>query len=135
MATESNIEWTEFTWNPVTGCVKVSQGCKNCYAERMAIRLKAMGSDRYTNGFKPTLHWDLVDMPRRWRKPRLVFVNSMSDLFQEEVPESFIRRVFQTMAECPQHTFQILTLNTFPGWANLRDEPRFHTLLHRMRLE
>lgn len=109
MATDSNIEWTELTWNPVTGCIKVSQGCKNCYAERMAKRLKAMGSERYADGFKPTLHWDLVDTPLAWRKPRLVFVNSMSDLFQEDVPETFIRRVFQTMVACPQHTFQILT--------------------------
>jgi len=109
MATESNIEWTEFTWNPVSGCIKVSQGCKNCYAERMAKRLKAMGSARYVNGFKPTLHWDLIDAPRSWKKPRLVFVNSMSDLFQEDVPEDFIRRVFETMEACPQHTFQILT--------------------------
>jgi protein gp37 len=109
MATDSNIEWTEFTWNPVTGCIKVSQGCKNCYAERMAKRLKAMGSERYASGFKPTLHWDLIDAPRSWRKPRLVFVNSMSDLFQETVPESFICRVFDSMVACPQHTFQILT--------------------------
>ncbi|MBS0365115.1 MAG: phage Gp37/Gp68 family protein [Proteobacteria bacterium] len=109
MATDSNIEWTEFTWNPVTGCVKVSQGCKHCYAERMAKRLKAMGSDRYADGFKPTLHWDLIATPLAWRRPRLVFVNSMSDLFQEDVPEKFIREVFQTMVTCPQHTFQILT--------------------------
>jgi protein gp37 len=109
MATDSNIEWTEFTWNPVTGCIKVSQGCKNCYAKRMAKRLKAMGSERYVSGFKPTLHWDLVDAPLAWRKPRLVFVNSMSDLFQEDVPENFISRVFNTMVACPQHTFQILT--------------------------
>jgi protein gp37 len=109
MATDSNIEWTEFTWNPVTGCIKLSQGCKNCYAERMAKRLKAMGSERYVSGFKPTLHWDLVDAPRSWRKPRLVFVNSMSDLFQDDVPEHFISRVFDCMVACPQHTFQILT--------------------------
>jgi protein gp37 len=109
MATDSNIEWTEFTWNPVTGCIKLSQGCKNCYAERMAKRLKAMGSERYVSGFKPTLHWDLIDAPRSWRKPRLVFVNSMSDLFQDDVPEHFITRVFDSMVACPQHTFQILT--------------------------
>jgi protein gp37 len=107
MATDSNIEWTEFTWNPVTGCTKISQGCKNCYAERMAKRLKAMGAQRYGDGFRPTLHWDLVDAPRTWKKPRLVFVNSMSDLFQESVPEAFIRRVFETMVACPQHTFQV----------------------------
>ncbi len=109
MATASNIEWTEMTWNPVTGCFKVSQGCKHCYAERMAKRLHAMGSERYSNGFLPTLHHDLIDTPRHWKKPRLIFVNSMSDLFQEDVPESFIRAVFATMQACPQHTFQILT--------------------------
>jgi protein gp37 len=109
MATTSNIEWTEMTWNPVTGCVKVSQGCKHCYAERMANRLFAMGSDRYQNAFKPTLHYDLIDLPKRWKKPRVIFVNSMSDLFQEAVPVDFIRRVFETMESCPQHTFQILT--------------------------
>jgi protein gp37 len=109
MATTSSIEWTEMTWNPVTGCRKVSQGCKHCYAERMAKRLHAMGSDRYRNGFEPTLQEDLIDLPKRWRKPRIIFVNSMSDLFQEEVPDDFIRRVFDTMRDCPQHTFQILT--------------------------
>jgi protein gp37 len=109
MAAESNIEWTEYTWNPVTGCVKISQGCKHCYAERMSRRLKAMGSSRYENGFVPTLHEDLLELPKRWKKPRVIFVNSMSDLFQEDVPESFIARVFETMRDCPQHTFQILT--------------------------
>jgi protein gp37 len=109
MATTSTIEWTEMTWNPVTGCLKVSQGCKHCYAERMAKRLHAMGSQRYENGFEPTLHYDLIDLPRHWKKPRLIFVNSMSDLFQEDVPEDFIRAVFATMQACPQHTFQILT--------------------------
>lgn len=109
MPKQSAIEWTNWTWNPVTGCDKVSQGCKNCYAERMAKRLKAMGSPRYTNGFRVTLHDDLVELPRRWKSPRLVFVNSMSDLFHEEVPEEFIRRVFEVMADCPQHTFQVLT--------------------------
>lgn len=97
------------TWNPVTGCLKVSQGCKHCYAERMAKRLHAMGSNRYQNGFEPTLHYDLIDLPRRWKKPRTIFVNSMSDLFQEEVPGDFIRAVFATMQTCPQHTFQVLT--------------------------
>ena len=97
------------TWNPVTGCVKISQGCKNCYAERMAKRLKAMGSARYDNEFAPTLHEDLIDLPRKWKKPRTVFVNSMSDLFQEAVPLEFIKRVFETMRATPQHTYQILT--------------------------
>jgi protein gp37 len=109
MATVSTIEWTEMTWNPVTGCRKITQGCKHCYAERMAKRLHAMGSKRYMNGFEPTLHWDLIDTPKRWKKPRVIFVNSMSDLFQEEVPFEFIARAFKTMLECPQHTFQILT--------------------------
>ena len=97
------------TWNPVTGCTKISQGCKHCYAERMAKRLKAMGAARYIDGFKPTLHTDLIDAPRKWKRPRLIFVNSMSDLFQDAVPDAFIRRVFDIMRDCPQHTFQILT--------------------------
>jgi len=109
MAAFSNIEWTEMTWNPVTGCVKVSQGCKHCYAERMAKRLQAMGSKRYTLGFKPTLHEDLVGLPNQWAKPRVIFVNSMSDLFQEAVPLDFIQRVFATMESSPQHIFQVLT--------------------------
>src|SRR6266496_2313887 len=105
----SSIEWTEMTWNPVTGCRKITQGCKHCYAERMARRLQAMGSIRYQRGFEPTLHDDLVYLPRRLVKPRTIFVNSMSDLFQDEVPLEFIERVFETMLACPQHTFQILT--------------------------
>jgi protein gp37 len=109
MATNSSIEWTEATWNPVTGCTKISAGCKNCYAERLALRLQAMGNARYHNGFKVMLHEDLVDLPKRWREPRLIFVNSMSDLFHEQVPVEFIQRLFTTMRTCPQHTFQILT--------------------------
>ena len=109
MATKSTIEWTQMTWNPVTGCTKVSEGCRHCYAERMATRLKAMGNRRYANGFSVTLHEDLVDLPKKTRKPRLIFVNSMSDLFHEEIPENFIARVFETMVACPQHTFQVLT--------------------------
>jgi protein gp37 len=109
MAGSSSIEWTQMTWNPVTGCTKVSQGCKHCYAERLAWRLQAMGADRYRNGFQVTMHEDLLDVPFHWREPRLVFVNSMSDLFHEVIPLSFIRRVFDTMNRCPHHTFQILT--------------------------
>jgi len=109
MATLSHIEWTEVTWNPVTGCDKISAGCKNCYAERMAKRLKAMGSVRYINGFTVTLHDDLVDLPRKWKKSRIVFVNSMSDLFHPDIPDEFIKSVFKTMNETPQHTYQILT--------------------------
>jgi len=109
MATTSTIEWTEMTWNPVTGCRKVSQGCKHCYAERMAKRLQAMGVERYSDGFAPTEHQDLIELPKAWKKSRVIFVNSMSDLFQDEVSDDFIRRVFDTMGACPQHTFQVLT--------------------------
>jgi protein gp37 len=109
MAKATTIEWTNMTWNPVTGCTKISQGCKHCYAERMAKRLQAMGSPRYENGFQLTVHADLVDLPRHWRQPRLIFVNSMSDLFHENVPLDFIKQVFDTMQACPQHVFQVLT--------------------------
>lgn len=109
MSANSHIEWTEATWNPVTGCTKISPGCKNCYAERLALRLKAMGSHRYKRGFRVTLHDDVLNLPRTWKAPRRIFVNSMSDLFHPDVPLWFIRRVFDTMSDCPQHTFQILT--------------------------
>ena len=109
MGAKSHIEWTEATWNPVTGCTKVSAGCKNCYAERLALRLQAMGNRRYANGFRLTMHEDVVDLPRSWSAGRMIFVNSMSDLFHRDVPLEFIQRVFQTMRDCPQHTFQILT--------------------------
>lgn len=105
----SRIEWTEYTWNPVTGCTKVSSGCRNCYAEKMAARLKAMGVARYEKGFHPTIHRDLLEQPLKWRRPRVVFVNSMSDLFHESVPPAFIQRIFEVMSACPQHTFQVLT--------------------------
>jgi len=109
MAQGSSIEWTESTWNPVTGCTKISAGCKHCYAERMAIRLQAMGTPQYANAFALTLHPDSVELPLRWKKPRTIFVNSMSDLFHKDVPLDFIQRVFGVMNRCPQHTFQILT--------------------------
>ena len=109
MALKSSIEWTESTWNPVTGCTKISPGCKHCYAERMATRLAGMNQPRYRNGFEVTLQHDLVRLPLRWRLPRVIFVNSMSDLFHEKIPESFIAEVFQTMLEAYWHTFQILT--------------------------
>ena len=105
----SNIEWTEMTWNPVTGCTKVSTGCQNCYAEAMAKRLRAMGVPKYRNGFDVVCHPGELDRPLRWRKPRTVFVNSMSDLFHRDVSDSFISAVFETMTTCPQHQFQILT--------------------------
>lgn len=109
MADKSSIEWTDSTWNPVTGCSKVSPGCKNCYAERMAARLKLMGAERYRNGFGVTLHPDVLALPFSWKKPRTIFVNSMSDLFHETIPKEFILRVFETMKAAYWHTFQILT--------------------------
>lgn len=109
MSTRSGIEWTETTWNPVTGCTKISHGCKFCYAERMAKRLQAMGVDKYRNGFSITVHPSTLEDPLKWRKPRLVFVNSMSDLFHGEVPVPFIKAVFETMNQASNHTFQVLT--------------------------
>jgi protein gp37 len=109
MAQASSIEWTESTWNPVTGCTKISSGCANCYAERMARRLKAMGQPRYRHGFKVTLQPDLLQVPLRWKRPRMVFVNSMSDLFHKDVPAEFIARCFAVMQEAAHHTFQVLT--------------------------
>lgn len=106
---QSNIEWTEMTWNPTTGCSKVSAGCKFCYAEALSKRLKAMGHQKYQNGFEVTQHPEALKVPYTWRKPRLVFVNSMSDLFHEEVEIDFIQDVFKVMRENPKHTFQILT--------------------------
>jgi protein gp37 len=109
MSTASSIEWTETTWNPLSGCNKISPGCKNCYAERMASRLQAMGQPRYENGFALSLHPDALFEPYMWKKPRKVFVNSMGDLFHKDVPLSYIQDVFQTMNDCSQHQFQILT--------------------------
>jgi len=109
MAQKSKIEWTESTWNPVTGCTKISDGCKNCYAERMALRLKAAGSPNYANGFQVTLHEHALEIPLRWKQPRAIFVNSMSDLFHKDVPFDFIAKVFDIMHRASQHRFQILT--------------------------
>lgn len=109
MSEKSAIEWTDATWNPVTGCTKVSPGCKHCYAERLALRLRSMGSLRYSRGFAVTLHPDLLTLPLKWRRPRMVFVNSMSDLFHEAVPYEFIRSIFDVMSQAATHTFQILT--------------------------
>lgn len=109
MATKSTIEWTESTWNPLTGCSKSSPGCRNCYAERMAKRLKAMGQRNYVNGFDLAMHERSLDLPLRWKKPQTIFVNSMSDLFHENVPLEFIQRIFDTMNEASWHRFQILT--------------------------
>ena len=109
MANGSRIEWTEATWNPVTGCTKVSPGCKNCYAERMSKRLQAMGVRQYRRAFALATHRDMLDLPLRWKKPRRVFVNSMSDLFQERLPLAFIQDVFKVMEQASQHQFQVLT--------------------------
>lgn len=109
MSTHSKIEWTESTWNPITGCSKISQGCKNCYAERMALRLQSMGLPNYINGFKLSLHEDVLDLPLRLKKPQTIFVNSMSDIFHEDVPLDFIQRIFVVMKDAHWHTFQILT--------------------------
>ena len=109
MATKSSIEWTEATWNPVTGCTKISPGCKHCYAERMSLRLQAMGQRNYANGFDLTLHERMLEKPLSWKKPQLIFVNSMSDLFHDEVPVDFILKVFNVMRRASWHQFQVLT--------------------------
>ena len=113
MAQQTSIEWTESTWNPVTGCDRISHGCDHCYAERMALRLQAMGSQRYKDGFRLTIHEDLFDVPLRWKEPRVIFVNSMSDLFHESVPPEAIKKIFHTMNQASWHTFQILTKRPF----------------------
>ena len=109
MSSNTAIEWTESTWNPVTGCTKISTGCLNCYAEKMAKRLKAMGQPNYCNGFEVTTHENSLELPLSWRKPQSIFVNSMSDLFHEDIPDDFILRVFDVMHRAHWHRFQILT--------------------------
>ena len=130
MSQSSNILWTDASWSPITGCTKVSAGCRYCYAEIMAHRIQMMGGPaarKYVNGFKVTTHWDVIPEPGSWRKPRKVFVCSMSDLFHAEVPDTFVLGVFQAMHRAPHHTYQILTkrpdrmleiekLPGFPGW-------------------
>lgn len=106
---QSSIEWTEMTWNPTTGCNKISAGCKYCYAEVMARRLQAMGIDKYQNGFNLAIHESALDIPYTWKSPKVVFVNSMSDLFHKDIPLNFIQKVFHVMNDNPQHVFQILT--------------------------
>jgi len=105
----TKIEWTESTWNPITGCTKISTGCKFCYAEVMARRLKAMGQEKYRNGFELTLHPETLQEPYSWKKPKMIFVNSMSDLFHKDVPIEYIQKVFRVIKENPQHVFQVLT--------------------------
>ena len=110
MATKSSIEWTESTWNPVTGCTKISTGCKHCYAERMAKRLQAMGHPNYADGFNVVKCCpDVLSTPYKWKRSQMIFVNSMSDLFHKDIPDDFIKEVFFTMNETPLHTYQVLT--------------------------
>jgi len=109
MARKSTIEWTEASWNPITGCTKCSLGCLHCYAERMAHRLQAMGNKRYKNGFNVTIHRDIFELPLSWKKSRMIFVNSMSDLFHEDVPDSTILELIHVMKTAHWHTFQVLT--------------------------
>ncbi|GBE38849.1 phage protein Gp37/Gp68 [bacterium BMS3Bbin08] len=109
MALNSSIEWTDATWNPVTGCSKISPGCKHCYADRMANRLHAMGQPRYRNGFQLTLQADIITRPLSWREPHHIFVNSMSDLFHDNIPYEYINQVFDIMSQAHWHTFQVLT--------------------------
>jgi protein gp37 len=109
MGAKSSIEWTESTWNPVTGCTKISPGCDHCYAERLALRLQAMGQPNYADGFKLTPQEHMLELPLRWKLPQVIFVNSMSDLFHKDVPTEYIHRVFDVMNRASQHRFQVLT--------------------------
>lgn len=106
---KSKIEWTEVTWNPITGCSKISEGCQHCYAERMSKRLKSMKNKRYENGFSLTIHEDLFEEPLKWKTSKLIFVNSMSDIFHESIPEDIILKLFDIMNKASQHIFQVLT--------------------------
>lgn len=106
---QSSIEWTEMTWNPTTGCNKLTAGCKFCYAETMSRRLHAMGVEKYKDNFKLAIHPETLEIPYTWKKPKIVFVNSMSDLFHKDVPLEYIKKVFKVMNETPQHTYQVLT--------------------------
>lgn len=143
MADNSGIEWTDATWNPLTGCTKISQGCKHCYAEVMAKRLAAMGQTAYQRVVDDKGHWNgmietvesALDKPLLWKKPRMIFVNSMSDLFHVNVPVSYVQRVFEVMIKANQHTFQVLTkrtdrmadiLNSSAWWAGTEPEARKH---------
>ena len=109
MAAKSAIEWTESTWNPLTGCTKISPGCKHCYAERMAVRLQAMGQPNYARGFELAMQENSLGLPLKWKKPQTIFVNSMSDLFHKAVPVEFILKIFEVMCRADWHRYQILT--------------------------
>ncbi|HYF32016.1 MAG TPA: phage Gp37/Gp68 family protein [Chitinophagaceae bacterium] len=119
---QSSIEWTEMTWNPVTGCTKISAGCKYCYAEVMSRRLQAMGVEKYQDGFAVRTHEGALQIPYSWKKSKIVFVNSMSDLFHPDVPLTFIKKVFEVMNDTPQHTYQVLT----------KRAERLHELHHQL---
>lgn len=106
---KTSIAWTEFTWNPTTGCTKISEGCNNCYAEKLSKRLKTMGNPKYENEFTLTIHADVLEQPISWKKPKMVFVNSMSDIFHEKIDTAYIMKVFDVMNKTPQHTYQVLT--------------------------
>jgi len=134
MGERSKIEWTDATWNPVTGCTKISPGCKNCYAERMALRLKAMGQPRYANGFAVATHADALTVPLRWKKPRRIFVNSMSDLFHEDVPLWFVVAVFAVMEATPRHIYQILTKRA-SRMARITLSPQFPALTRKYGID
>lgn len=125
MGQKSTIEWTESTWNPVTGCTKISPGCKNCYAERMAHRLQAMRNKNYANGFALTLQPHMLEKPLSWKRPQFIFVNSMSDLFHEDVPLDYIRQVFDVMDRAHWHQFQVLTkrADVVESYSSLIDWP------------
>lgn len=129
MADKTGIAWTDATWNPVTGCTKVSDGCTNCYAETLALRLQAMGSPKYADGFAVRTHERALAIPLRWREPRRVFVNSMSDLFHVDVPTEFIDRVFAVMALSPWHTYQVLTKRPQRAANYLNNVPRVLTAI------
>lgn len=137
MSEKSSIHWTDATWNPVTGCTKISPGCKHCYAERVALKMQKRGFPAYRNGFEVTIHPERADLPLKWMEPRMVFVNSMSDLFHEKLPDSYIANIFEIMRKASQHTFQVLTkraarlgewpgpwpANVWPG-VSVEDQPR-----------
>lgn len=109
MSEESNIEWTDASWNPTTGCTKVSEGCRNCYAEKLSLRLKSMGVEKYANGFKLTLHPEVIPLPLQWKDPKKIFVNSMSDLFHKDIPFEFTDKVWEVMNKADWHIYQVLT--------------------------
>lgn len=121
---QTSIEWTEMSWNPTTGCTKISAGCRFCYAEVMARRLQAMGNNKYANGFKLTLHPDTLTIPYQWKKPKFIFVNSMSDLFHEGIPLSYFKKVFKVMNDNSHHVFQVLTKRA-DRIAELNDEVKW----------